>query len=187
MIADPGGRAPAPPPLRAVQRFVNTRDLENGVDELETSDALGTVLVELELLGPPDARDLTGGDLRRSLEVREALRALALVNNGAAMRREEVATLERAARAAHLTLAFADRARLVATATGIDGALGTLLASVHAAMLDGTWGRMKTCPRDVCGWLFYDRSRNASGRWCAMSVCGNRTHTKTYRRRRPRG
>ena len=50
-------------------------------------------------------------------------------------------------------------------------------------MADGTWWRLKGCPRDVCHWLFYDRSRNGSGKWCAMSVCGNRTNTKAYRRR----
>jgi predicted RNA-binding Zn ribbon-like protein len=50
-------------------------------------------------------------------------------------------------------------------------------------MADGSWERLKGCPRDVCHWVFYDRSRNRSSTWCAMSVCGNRTNTRAYRRR----
>jgi predicted RNA-binding Zn ribbon-like protein len=54
---------------------------------------------------------------------------------------------------------------------------------VYTAIADGTWPRLKACRRDVCGWLFYDRSRNHSAVWCRMAVCGNRTKTKAYRSR----
>ncbi len=43
---------------------------------------------------------------------------------------------------------------------------------------------MKACPDAHCGWLFYDASRNASSTWCSMSICGNRTKTAAYRRRK---
>ena len=66
---------------------------------------------------------------------------------------------------------------------GLAAGLGRILAVVHDSMTDGTWWRLKACPRDVCHWAFYDRSRNGSGKWCSMSVCGNRTNTKAYRRR----
>jgi 4-azaleucine resistance transporter AzlC len=69
------------------------------------------------------------------------------------------------------------RSRLVA-------ALGTLVAIVYASMESGTWPRLKACRRDVCHWVFWDASRNRSGTWCHMTVCGNRTKTKAYRRRR---
>jgi predicted RNA-binding Zn ribbon-like protein len=50
-------------------------------------------------------------------------------------------------------------------------------------------GRLRTCPLDQggCGWLFLDRSRNGTRRWCAMEDCG--THAKARRlteRRRAR-
>jgi len=32
--------------------------------------------------------------------------------------------------------------------------------------------RLRICAN--CGWLFVDRSRNASRIWCDMAVCGNR-------------
>jgi len=46
---------------------------------------------------------------------------------------------------------------------------------------------MKACPRDVCGWAFYDRSSNASATWCSMSVCGGRAKAGAYYRRRRAG
>jgi predicted RNA-binding Zn ribbon-like protein len=66
----------------------------------------------------------------------------------------------------------------------LDGALADLVGIVYTAMADGTWARLKACQRDVCRWLFYDRSRNRSARWCQMAVCGNRTKTRAYRTRR---
>ncbi len=39
------------------------------------------------------------------------------------------------------------------------------------------------CSSDTCQWAFYDRSKNRSGRWCSMQVCGNRTKTRAYRAR----
>ena len=84
--------------------------------------------------------------------------------------------LDGIAEAARFTVTFErGDARLVPRASGLDGALGEILAVVHRSMADGTWWRLKGCPRDVCHWAFYDRSRNGSGKWCAMSVCGNRT------------
>ena len=73
---------------------------------------------------------------------------------------------------------------LVAEAPVVDGALGRLVALVLTAQADGSLARLKACRRDVCHWVFYDRSRNRASHWCAMSVCGNRTKTKAYRRRR---
>ena len=184
MLQDPGGRERAPAPLRLVQQFVNTLDIENGVEELTTPAALEETLVRIGALSAREG-PLSDADLRIALEAREALRALALGNSGIAVPDDAFGTLERLARAAQLTIRFdADgRAALVPAATGLDGALGRVLAVVHEAMTDGSWARLKGCPRDVCHWLFYDRSRNGSGKWCAMAVCGNRTNTRAYRRR----
>jgi predicted RNA-binding Zn ribbon-like protein len=183
MLQEPGGREPAPQPLRLVQAFVNTLDRENRVEELESPANLRDVFVGLGLLaafGDP----LTDDDLVLALRVREALRALTLANSGVPVPTGAIATLERASRTAQLTVRFEDgRARLVPAVGGVDGALGRLVAVVHEAMADGSWERLKGCPRDVCHWVFYDRSRNRSSTWCAMSVCGNRTNTRAYRRR----
>ena len=185
MLLDPGGRHPAPAPLRLVQAFVNTLDIENEVEELTGPRALEDVLAGVGVLDATEA-PLTDADLRIAIEAREALRDLTLANSGLPATPESLAALERVARAAHFTLVFeaGGRARLVPEARGLDGALGRILAVVHETMADGTWERLKGCPRDVCHWVFYDRSRNGSGKWCSMSVCGNRTNTQAYRRRR---
>jgi predicted RNA-binding Zn ribbon-like protein len=51
-------------------------------------------------------------------------------------------------------------------------------------MVDGSWSRLKACRNHGCRWAFYDYSRNRSASWCSMQLCGNRTKTRTYRRRR---
>jgi predicted RNA-binding Zn ribbon-like protein len=183
VFEDPGNRSPAPEPLRLVQRFVNTRDIENARDELKEPQDLHDLLVDLGVL-EHDEGPLVERDLRDALAVREGLRRLLLSNNGGAADRDALATVERAARAAHLTLELGPdgRSRLVPQAGGVDGALGRVLAVVHDAMAAGTWSRLKACRRDVCYWVFYDRSRNRSSTWCAMSVCGNRTKKTRARR-----
>jgi predicted RNA-binding Zn ribbon-like protein len=45
-------------------------------------------------------------------------------------------------------------------------------------------GRIRECAADDCALLFVDASRPGSRRWCATGACGNREHTKAYRRRR---
>jgi predicted RNA-binding Zn ribbon-like protein len=175
VFPDPGNRSPAPGPLRIVQRFVNSADRENEREELESPAALVRLLEEVGVRGASSA-PITDADLRRALEVREALRELLLANNGGRVGVEALQTLESASRAAQLALRLGPgEGRLVPEAPGIDGALGRILAVVHAAIVDGSWSRLKACPREVCFWVFYDRSKNLSSRWCAMSVCGNRT------------
>jgi predicted RNA-binding Zn ribbon-like protein len=182
-IPYPGERAPAPGRLRLVQRFVNTVDYEHGREMLSDPARLGAVLAELGLLEP--AANVSGADLERARAVRSALRSLALANNGGAATRDELLILEKASAAGGLVVTFdGGAARLDATAPGVAGALGALVGIVYTAMADGTWTRLKACQRDVCGWLFYDRSRNRSARWCQMAVCGNRTKTRAYRARR---
>jgi predicted RNA-binding Zn ribbon-like protein len=187
VLQNPGGRESAPEPLRLVQAFVNTLDIENGVEELDSPTALEQTLVRIGALPRSHGR-LHEADLHIALDTREALRSLLLANSGVPLAPSAPPALERAARAAHFTLRFDDggRARLVPTADGLDGALGRVLAVVHESMADGSWPRLKGCPRDVCHWVFYDRSRNGSGKWCAMSVCGNRTNTRSYRQRAAR-
>ena len=183
MLQDPGGRAPAPEPLRLVQAFVNTVDFENGIEEWVDPEALRQTLVGLGVLAPDVALD--EADLERALGVREALRALLLGNNGVEVERATLELLEEATQRGRLAVRFdADRRTgLLPDAEGLDGTLGHVVGVVHTAMADGSWPRLKACPRHICRWVFYDRSKNRSSRWCAMSVCGNRVKTTRYRRR----
>jgi predicted RNA-binding Zn ribbon-like protein len=62
-------------------------------------------------------------------------------------------------------------------------AFETALAVSALSLLSGdASAKLKLCPN--CGWLFLDRSRNASRLWCDMTVCGNRHKAKRHYRRR---
>jgi predicted RNA-binding Zn ribbon-like protein len=173
----------APGDLELVRTFVNTLDIEDGSDELADPAALGRWLREHELVRgvlQPGAAEVVAA--RR---LREAIRTLLLGNNGVSVRKEAALVLSRTAKRAGLALVFDPdgNARLEPTASGVDGALGRVLAVVAEAMADGTWTRLKACRADDCRWAFYDHARNRSRHWCSMAVCGNRTKARTYRRR----
>jgi predicted RNA-binding Zn ribbon-like protein len=187
-LVHPGDREPAPGALRLVQAFVNSVDAEHGPDLFEDAAGLGEWL---------ERHGLTGGhvgddDAAAAREVREALRSLLHTNNGAPPDPDAEAVLDLAARRARLEPVFGAASRpsgsggasLVPRAGGVDRAIGHVLAAAFAAMLDGSWRRLKACPREVCGWAFYDRSSNASATWCSMRVCGGRAKAGAYYRRR---
>jgi predicted RNA-binding Zn ribbon-like protein len=41
-------------------------------------------------------------------------------------------------------------------------------------------GRLRECQDSGCGWLFLDRSKNGSRRWCSSGDCGNRARAKRH-------
>lgn len=179
----PGGRRPAPYPLDLVQAFLNTCDLEGGVEELTGPEALGAWLVRHHLI---DERAPVGpADLDRALAVRGGWRELTLANAGLRPDPAAVEVLNRALASAPLLPGFDTTARwrLAPAAEGVDAALAHMAALVVEAMTAGTWARLKPCRRHACRWIFYDHSTNRSGTWCTMSICGNRQKARTYRRR----
>jgi predicted RNA-binding Zn ribbon-like protein len=183
----PGASTPektAPEPLELVQRFVNSVDLDTGEDELADPEALRAWLAERGLIGADVA--VGRADLRRALEVREGLRALLMANNGMAADAERVGRLDDAAARAGVRVSFQPKAppALAPAREGVDGAIAQLLAIVAGAVERGEWERLKACPRDVCHWAFYDHSKNRSGRWCLMEVCGNIEKARAFRERR---
>jgi predicted RNA-binding Zn ribbon-like protein len=44
--------------------------------------------------------------------------------------------------------------------------------------------RLRQCQDAGCGWLFLDRSKNASRTWCSGADCGNRTRVRRHHQRR---
>jgi predicted RNA-binding Zn ribbon-like protein len=122
-------------------------------------------------------------DVRRAEDVREALRTLLLANNAVDVDRAGATeVLDAAARRARLQPEFA-HGRLVPRARGVAGAVGAVLAEVHAAMADGSWPRLKACRARDCEYAFVDNARNRSRAWCSMQECGNREKVRSYRER----
>ena len=172
--------------LDLVEHFVNSLHMHEGREDEEqfgSPEALHAWLAERELISAGE--QVTEGDLRRALDVREGLRALALANNGVGLDAAAVARLDRAASRAGMRFQATDGSpRLEPDAGGVDGALATLLGVVATAVAEGSWERFKACPRDCCQWAFYDKSKNRSARWCDMGSCGNVEKARAYRARK---
>jgi predicted RNA-binding Zn ribbon-like protein len=171
----------APAPLRLVQLFVNTVDLEHKREWLPDPAALAAWALEAGLV--PARTKFARRDLERALELREAFRSLLAANRDRKADASALAVLTRAADSGQLSVVFAEGApRLESRAEGIDGLCGRLVSVAVTAMLDGSWERLKACRN--CRWAFFDESKNRSARWCSMSLCGNRLKTRAYRRKR---
>ena len=65
----------------------------------------------------------------------------------------------------------------------LDGMLAPVVDSAADLLTSPDLARVRECEADSCGWLFIDRSRNRSRRWCDMSICGNRAKVRRHYRR----
>ena len=176
----------APHELDLVVDFVNTLDLEKGSDEL-VGQGLDDWFAAHELWAD-EAAPLGDSDHAQAARLREALRALMLANNGGTPDDQAGGELELIARRGGLGIHFAPDGTVALAPSSQDfaGSLARLLVPVARASSDGSWRRVKACRAADCRWAFYDRSRNHSGVWCDMAVCGNRTKVRAYRKRAPR-
>jgi predicted RNA-binding Zn ribbon-like protein len=181
---EPGGRAKAPGRLQLLQRFINSHnhDFPGDWDRIGTPEKAGTWLRQKGLLAPGD--QISAADVARLRELREALRALAIANHGGQPEAAAMDVVRGVSGRVRLSVAVDDAGRtaLEPSGRGVDAAVATLLAILHEAQLSGQWTRMKGCRK--CGYAFFDRSKNRSAAWCAMSICGNRTKNRAYYRRR---
>jgi predicted RNA-binding Zn ribbon-like protein len=171
-------------PLRVVQLFVNSVDREHGREWFPTPQVLACWLAERGV-----ACEGAVGDehLARAHELRDALRSLLRANNDGEVDEAAVAIVNGAARRGRLELALDDHghAAIRVADPGADGALARIVAIAFDAMRDGSWSRLKACRQ--CEWVFWDTSKNRSGSWCSMQLCGNRRKTRAYRRRKSTG
>jgi predicted RNA-binding Zn ribbon-like protein len=177
------GKQAAPGRLDLIREFVNTYDLEDQTDRIGTPEELGTWLKEAGLLR--DRERVADQDVRNTATVRGAIRDLLLAHTGRTLEPEAPLTLDAAAKRAKLGVRFHPDggSALEPEAKGVNGAIGELLSIVAASMADGSWERLKACQADDCHWAFYDHTRNRSGVWCDMAVCGNRAKVERFRAR----
>jgi hypothetical protein len=182
---DEDGRAatpPAPGDLELVRAFLSVHDHVYGTrDSLPPSTStIGWWLAEHGLIDPVTSPD--AGDLRLASDVLEALRSRVRENMGDQRDPEAIHVLDDAARVTGLTVRFGTDG-LTPTTEGVRGAIGRILAIAFLSELDGTWARFKECGGEDCRSVFWDRSKNRSGRWCTMKDCGNRAKVRAYRER----
>lgn len=174
---------PAPGDLELLRSFVNTTDPDEGTDEIDTPERLSEWLTDRSLLDEATRADEEAHG--RALEFREAIRALGMANGGADLDPGVVATLNRLADSVSLSVRLKPDGdtELRAGGHGVDHSLGRLFSIMYTANVDGTFPRLKGCANDTCRWLFYDRSKNRSKKWCDMQTCGNVINARAYRHR----
>ena len=65
--------------------------------------------------------------------------------------------------------------------------LDPIIKSAADLLISSELKRVKQCADDACSWLFMDKSRNNSRRWCSMKDCGNRAKAHRYYLRKRQG
>ena len=157
--------------LEVVRRFCNSINREHGADAWRTTDQLRDWLIRegfsIDTISP--------GQLEEFREWREALLAAIFERSLQPLQR----VLGRLALAAAIV---DDRVVLTTNSIGTYDVFAQVVAALLTSQNDGTWERLKACQH--CRWVFYDSSKNRSGRWCTMQACGARHKARNYRRRR---
>ncbi|MFL5827373.1 MAG: CGNR zinc finger domain-containing protein [Thermoleophilaceae bacterium] len=162
--------------------FVNTLDIDDGIEQIGAPAELESWLTEHGLMQGGSAR---AEDVALAHRVRESLRALMHANNGEELDASALEELNSLSGETPLVLRFNPDGStdLAPGAEGAAAGLTRLMGNVYALMAEGKWQRVKACPADQCEWAFYDQSKNRSRTWCSMEVCGNRSKARAYRRR----
>jgi predicted RNA-binding Zn ribbon-like protein len=176
--------------------FLNSRDMrhfyEQGAahktgDEMATVETLDAWLRGRKLID----RDshITVADHRRILNLRESLRAwlqIAPVDRPKAAGAADRVTASASGFPLVLSVSRSGVVELRPFGRGPSNGIGRIVAQLDLAAATGRLDRFKMCESEECRWIFFDRSKPASRRWCSPALCGNREKTRAYRRRKRR-
>lgn len=170
----------APGDLEIVRAFVNSVEIHQTTDPLSPEDSL-----EQWCANSGFCADMSAEDLACLRRFREALRAVLEANAGDGEPAERWRALEPyTVRAEYkISITAAGGPVLEPQGSGADAAIGRIVAIAYEAIRSGAWSRLKACRKHTCRWAFYDRSKNGSGAWCSMRVCGNRAKAERRRAR----
>lgn len=175
---------PAPGELELLQRFVNLHEHdEHGRTVDPPLEMVQGFLVSRGLLKKEER--FTAVDRETYLRLRDAIRRLVDADPDNPISGEDAEAIDRIGLSAGLHPHFhpAGSPTLEPTGRGVAAAFGTIVAIAFVASFDGTFAQLKSCADENCRAVFFDRSKNHSGRWCSMSVCGNRAKVRAWRER----
>lgn len=174
-------------PLRLDERaqllvaFANSEHL--GVDQLATASDIAFWWQRLTGQQLP-AQTASAGGLTSLQALRRLVHEAALRNNplaGDVDPHHEQPVLR-------VDLAAGPDGQLGLVPAGATDAVSTVCAAVAESLLicaaTRDWSRFRACAAPDCGWVFIDRSKNSSRRWCDMASCGNRAKARSHRTRR---
>lgn len=75
------------------------------------------------------------------------------------------------------------RLQMVPLRRGLPAVLADIAGTFAEAVSNGDPVRIKTCQNRDCGWIFYDRSKNRSRKWCE-DTCGNLIKVRRFRQKK---
>ncbi len=183
------GLAPAPGALALVQDLLNTASAARELDLLAdlasartwVSDATAEWSAATGL--PVPGVVLDAGDLAELRAFREDLREVTTQAHDAGPETGPVAAVLHTGAAA-LQLGPHGSVRLQPQETGQRALVMLVLAALFEGQQAGSRHRLKTCRNPRCRVAFYDRSRNTSGVWHSVRICGNAINLRAHRERR---
>ncbi|TCO49962.1 putative RNA-binding Zn ribbon-like protein [Kribbella antiqua] len=124
--------------------------------------------------------------LHATVEIREAVYAV-LSRSGESPAALELLTLRWSAAAARSVLVPGGAVAELVVGTSPASMIPDRLVTAAVELLRTVDLRqLRACPIDEggCGWLFLDKSRNGSRRWCSMEDCGTRAKIRKLSERR---
>lgn len=174
----------APGDLALVHAFLNTWDMIGPRERFETPERMQDWFVKRSLL--PATTTLSKADFELVHKLREGLRrVLATADHGQPVDRKAIWDLNHLVETIPLVVHFDDQGKpgLVPPGSQLKAALGSILAIILVADLEGAWQRLKICRNPDCQRAFFDSSKNKSAVWCTTQGCGNRLNARAYRAR----
>lgn len=171
--------------LEMIADFFNTHDRrmryegDPGIEHLTEPSSLVEWLLQHQLIKEPDDA-ASAEELQLARELRNELRKT-IVNNEHDGIVEQV-KLEQLMRRFQFGLVFQENGeQLVPLHVHAAKGLAQLLIIVYELRRTKMWHRIRVCTAEDCQWVFVDRSRPGTGKWCSMKACGNRAKNKTFR------
>ncbi|WP_036261809.1 CGNR zinc finger domain-containing protein [Methylocapsa aurea] len=169
--------------------FLNTTPAVNGA----VIDFIGSVeglrrWIKAAVIG--DADDpACAAELQSALAMRETLRnAFDLLAQGDTLSPRLLSSINSAlaALSIHRRLVLTEHRPALVETFGIQGPwVAAMVANDFAQFVcEFEPTRLRRCANPSCTMVFYDRGRNNTRRWCAMSICGNRDKVAHYRARK---
>lgn len=170
--------ASTPPQLVPLINLINAHSIGGAPDAFDTAASAASYLTESGFEAGDDVK-VTPAGLHQLRTLRDAL--IAVIERPD----DDSAWAQLDAIAAHAQLrvrfSASGRSDLATEASGVQAIVDQTIASLHAALADGTWSRVRLCALDVCHSAFYDATRSRTQRWHSYAVCGNRTNVAAYR------
>ncbi len=170
---------PAPRGLALVQDLLNTRDIGRKVPDLLATVDLARSWLNDALPLDADRRwliDLSDRDLVGLRALRSDVQNLIAGSDN----RSAASVVTK------LGLSRQPTGELRVAPTGVGGRrlASTVWSEIFLAQQADTWKRLKLCHQPACSSAFYDRSKNNSGVWHDVKMCGNAANLRASRARR---